>query len=164
MLIFWVTWSPHPPWRYCKQSKDWRGQTYLQPLLLNSEVSLFWRTSGARDFLSSEPPLDAIFKKEKESYKRLKIILLGRHFVSSQLRTRRLLKYPPEGALSSFPKKKKCLPYSGGQLIPQLFSPAFSSIMGNVDFVRQPCKIFIRYRSVYVIRLPLFPHGHSFWN
>ncbi len=32
------------------QSKDWRGQTYLQPLLLRSEISLFWRTSCARDF------------------------------------------------------------------------------------------------------------------
>ncbi len=54
MLIFWVT-GPHTgrivtQWRYCKQSKDWRGQTYPQPLLLRSEISLFWRTSHARDF------------------------------------------------------------------------------------------------------------------
>ncbi len=37
MLIFWVTW-PHTgrivtEWRYCKESKDWRGRTCLQPLL-----------------------------------------------------------------------------------------------------------------------------------
>ncbi len=49
MLIFWVTW-PHTgrivtQWRFCKESKDRRGQTYLQPLLLRSEMSLFWRTS-----------------------------------------------------------------------------------------------------------------------
>ncbi len=54
MLIFWVT-GPHTgrivtQWRYCKQSKGWRGQTYPQPLLLCSEISLFWRTSCARDF------------------------------------------------------------------------------------------------------------------
>ncbi len=54
MLIFWVT-GPHTgrivtQWRYCKQSNDWRGQTYPQPLLLCSEISLFWRTSCARDF------------------------------------------------------------------------------------------------------------------
>ncbi len=53
-LIFWVTW-PHTgrivtQWPYCKQSKDWRGQIYLQPLLLRSEISLFWRTSCARGF------------------------------------------------------------------------------------------------------------------
>ncbi len=56
MFIFWVT-GPHTgrivtQWRYCKQSKDWRrGQTYPQPLLLCSEISLFWRTPCARDFL-----------------------------------------------------------------------------------------------------------------
>ncbi len=54
MLIFWVT-GPHTgrivtQWRYCKQSKDSRGQTYRQPLLLCSEILLFWRTSCARDF------------------------------------------------------------------------------------------------------------------
>ncbi len=37
MLIFWVT-GPHAgrivtQWRYCKQSKEWRGQTYRQTLL-----------------------------------------------------------------------------------------------------------------------------------
>ncbi len=52
--IFWLT-GPHTgrivtQWRYCKQSKDWMEQTYLQPLLLRSEISLFWRTSRARDF------------------------------------------------------------------------------------------------------------------
>ncbi len=54
MLIFWVT-GPYTgrivtQWRYCKQSKDWRGQTYFQPLLLRSEISLYWRTSCAGDF------------------------------------------------------------------------------------------------------------------
>ncbi len=54
MLIFWVT-GPHTgrivtQWWYCKQSKDWKGQTYPQPLLLCFEISLFWRTSCARDF------------------------------------------------------------------------------------------------------------------
>ncbi len=57
MLLFWVTW-PHTgrivtQWRHCEQSKDWKGQTYHQPLLLRSEISLFWRTSYARDFLFS---------------------------------------------------------------------------------------------------------------
>ncbi len=56
MLIFWVTW-PHTSrivtqWPYCKRSKDWRGQTYAQPLLLRSEISLFWRTSCAGDFIN----------------------------------------------------------------------------------------------------------------
>ncbi len=56
MLIFWVT-GPHTGrivthWRYYKQNKDWRGQTYPQPLLLRSEISLFWRTSCARDIFS----------------------------------------------------------------------------------------------------------------
>ncbi len=37
-------------WPYCKQSNDLRGQTHLQPLLLRSEISLFWRTSCARVF------------------------------------------------------------------------------------------------------------------
>ncbi len=56
MLIFWVTGSHTglivTQWRYCKQSKDWREQTYPQPLLLRSEISLFWRTSCAIDFFS----------------------------------------------------------------------------------------------------------------
>ncbi len=35
------------------QSKDWRGLTYPQPLLLRSEISLFWCTSCSRYFLYS---------------------------------------------------------------------------------------------------------------
>ncbi len=65
MLIFWITW-PHTgrivtQWRYCKQSKDWKGQTYLQPLILHSEISLFWRTSCARNFFFSKLLIVAIF-------------------------------------------------------------------------------------------------------
>ncbi len=59
ILIFWVT-GPHTgrivtQWRYYKQSKDWRGQTYPQPLLLRSKISLFWRTSCVRDFFLNSP-------------------------------------------------------------------------------------------------------------
>ncbi len=39
-------------WTCCKQSKGWRGLCLLQPLLLRSEISLFWCTSCARDFYS----------------------------------------------------------------------------------------------------------------
>ncbi len=28
-------------WRYCKQSEDWRGQTYFEPFILCSEISMF---------------------------------------------------------------------------------------------------------------------------
>ncbi len=56
MLIFRVTWPRTgrivTQWPYCKQSKDWRRQTSLQPLVLRSEISFFWRTSCARDFYS----------------------------------------------------------------------------------------------------------------
>ncbi len=48
-------------WWYCKQSKDWRGQTYPQPLLLRSEISLFWRTSCVRDFLLFPSPFLLFF-------------------------------------------------------------------------------------------------------
>ncbi len=66
MLIFWVT-GPHTgriatQWRYCKQSKDWRGQIYHQPLLLRSEISLFWRTSCARDFFLYEYQIKGFYK------------------------------------------------------------------------------------------------------
>ncbi len=42
------------------QTKDWRGQTYLQPLLPGSEISLFWCTSCTREFFQI---LKAIFKR-----------------------------------------------------------------------------------------------------
>ncbi len=54
MLIFCIMWSHTgrivTKWPYCKPSKDWRRQTSLQPLVLRSEISLFWRTNCAWDF------------------------------------------------------------------------------------------------------------------
>ncbi len=50
-------------WRYCKRSKDWRGQTYPQPLLLRSEISLFWRTSCVRNFSSFTYPTHPLKSK-----------------------------------------------------------------------------------------------------
>ncbi len=55
VFIFGVRWPitgrTVTQWPCWKQSKSWRWVSALQPLLLRSEMSLFWRIFIARDFL-----------------------------------------------------------------------------------------------------------------